>query len=341
MVHGTHDTVNFLCDSPVVKAISFVGSNQAGEYIYDRGTRQGKRVQANLGAKNHATILPDADQDAALNAIVGAAFGAAGQRCMALSTAIFVGDGEGSDRWLEALLVKAGRLTVGSGMDPATDIGPIIDQKAQARIERLIQAGVEDGAQLLLDGRGVKVAGFEQGNFIGPTILSVDLRGSFDADKCASSMCHHDPAKHPLQNRAYLEGNITRFELYFLVPFLQFLIICLVYISLCIHVCVCVFDSCLTLSPTLPTPPASLPAEIFGPVLLCVKVSTLSDAIAFTNASMYGNGCAIFTSSGAAARKFQYEIDVGQVGINVPIPVPLPFFSFTGRRWLQSRRYRS
>lgn len=208
VVHGTHDTVNFLCDSPVIKAISFVGSNQAGEYIYERGTKQGKRVQANLGAKNHATILPDADQGAALNAIVGAAFGAAGQRCMALSTAIFVGDGEGSELWLEALVEKARHLRVGSGMDPSTDIGPIIDKKAQARIEGLIQAGVDDGAQLVLDGRGVVVPGFEQGNFIGPTILSVDLRGSFDASQCVSAMCHHDPAKHPLQNRAYLEGEI-------------------------------------------------------------------------------------------------------------------------------------
>lgn len=252
VVHGAHDTVNFLCDAPAVKAISFVGGNAAGEYIFARGTANGKRVQANLGAKNHATIMPDADKEATLNALVGAAFGAAGQRCMALSTVIFVGE---TVKWIPELVEKAKVLKVGSGMDADTDVGPVISPEAKERIERLIQAGIDDGAQCLLDGRGTTVKGYEKGNFVGPTIL-------------------HGVDKN---NLAYTE-------------------------------------------------------EIFGPVLVTLGVDTLEDAIAFTNSSPYGNGCAIFTQSGAAARKYQHEVDVGQVGINVPIPVPLPMFSFTGSR---------
>lgn len=252
VVHGGVDTVNFLCDAPSVRAISFVGGNQAGEHIFDRGTKQGKRVQANLGAKNHATVLPDADKDATINAIIGAAFGAAGQRCMALSTVIFVGE---SKNWIPEIVEKARKLKCGPGLDASTEVGPLISKESKARVEQLIQQGVEDGAKLLLDGRGVKVPNHEKGNFVGPSIL------------------HGVDAK----NRAYTE-------------------------------------------------------EIFGPVLVSLEVDTLEEAIEFTNNSKYGNGCAIFTTSGANARKFQHEIDVGQVGINVPIPVPLPFFSFTGSR---------
>jgi malonate-semialdehyde dehydrogenase (acetylating)/methylmalonate-semialdehyde dehydrogenase len=209
-------------------------------------------VQANLGAKNHATIMPDADKEATINAIVGAAFGAAGQRCMALSTVIFVGE---TVNWLPEIVEKARALRVGSGMDDTTDVGPVITPESKARVESLIQAGVDDGAELLLDGRGVKPKGYESGNFVGPTVLhGVD----------------HN-------NRAYKE-------------------------------------------------------EIFGPVLVTLAVDSLEDAIEFTNSNPYGNGCAIFTSSGSTARKYQHEIDVGQVGINVPIPVPLPMFSFTGSR---------
>jgi malonate-semialdehyde dehydrogenase (acetylating)/methylmalonate-semialdehyde dehydrogenase len=252
VVHGAHDTVNFLCDAPSVRAISFVGGNAAGEYIFDRGTKHGKRVQSNLGAKNHATIMPDADREATVNALVGAAFGAAGQRCMALSTVIFVGE---TKEWIHDIVAKAKGLKVGSGMDVHTDVGPLISRESKHRVETLIQQGVDDGAKLLLDGRGVKVDGYHNGNFVGPTVLmGVDAK-----------------------NRAYTE-------------------------------------------------------EIFGPVLVCLAVNTLDEAIEFTNRSKYGNGCAIFTSSGAVARKYQHEIDVGQVGINVPIPVPLPMFSFTGSR---------
>jgi len=251
IVHGDHDTVNFLCDAPSVRAISFVGGNAAGEYIHARGTGNGKRVQANLGAKNHATIMPDADRENTVNQMVGAAFGAAGQRCMALSTAIFVGEAQ---EWIGDIAEKAKLLKVGSGMDPNTDVGPMITKAALQRAHDLIEQGVQQGAEVLLDGRGVVVPGFEQGNFLGPTVINVDTK-----------------------NATYLN-------------------------------------------------------EIFGPVLVCLKADTMEEAIAITNANPYGNGCCVFTSSGAIARKYQHEIDVGQVGINVPIPVPLPFFSFTGSR---------
>lgn len=252
VIHGSTEAVNFLCDEPVIKAISFVGSNPAGEYIHDRGTKNGKRVQSNLGAKNHATILPDADKDATLNALCGAAFGAAGQRCMALSAVVFVGE---TKEWIPELKERAERLKVGPGLDPTSDLGPLISRESKARVERLIQSGVDQGANLLLDGRNPTVEGYPNGNFVGPTILT-DVTPDMD--------CYKE--------------------------------------------------------------------EIFGPVMICLTAETLDDAIALTNNNPYGNGCAIFTSSGAAARKFQYEIDVGQVGINLPIPVPLPMFSFTGSR---------
>jgi malonate-semialdehyde dehydrogenase (acetylating) / methylmalonate-semialdehyde dehydrogenase len=229
-----------------------LGGNTAGHYIFDRGTKNGKRVQANLGAKNHATILPDADKEATINAIIGAAFGAAGQRCMALSCVVFVGD---SINWLPEIVERAKALRVGPGLEKTTDVGPLISPEAKARAERLIEEGIADGGVCLLDGRGVSVPGFEKGNFLGPTVL----------------------ANMSPTNRAYTE-------------------------------------------------------EIFAPVLVTFHVNTLEEAIALTNSNPYGNGCAIFTQSGAAARKFQHEIDVGQVGINVPIPVPLPMFSFTGSR---------
>eukprot|EP01038_Epipyxis_sp_PR26KG_P009124 gene9124-12307_t len=252
VIHGAIDTVNFLCDAPKVRAISFVGGNQAGEYIFDRGTKNGKRVQSNLGAKNHAVIMPDADKEATINALVSAGFGAAGQRCMALSTVIFVGE---TKEWIHDIVKKAKNLKVGYGLDPTTDVGPLITSESKKRVEDLIQAGVDDGAELLLDGRNVIVNGYEKGNFVGPSIL-------FGVTN---------------KNRAYTE-------------------------------------------------------EIFGPVLVCLGLNTLEESIEFINASKYGNGCAIFTQSGPVARKFQHEIDVGQVGINVPIPVPLPLFSFTGSR---------
>ena len=169
IVHGGVDTVNFLCDDPNVKAISFVGSDRAGKHIYMRGSANGKRVQANLGAKNHGIILPDANKNHTLNQLAGAAFGAAGQRCMALSTVLLVGKAK---EWLPELVERARSLRTGSGMDPGSDLGPMISPEALKRAERLIQSGVDQGAKLLLDGRGYKPKGFEKGYFLAPTILS-------------------------------------------------------------------------------------------------------------------------------------------------------------------------
>ncbi|GAA5810687.1 hypothetical protein MFLAVUS_004113 [Mucor flavus] len=252
VVHGAVDCVNFICDEPEIKAISFVGSDRAGEHIYTRGNANGKRVQANLGAKNHAVLLPDANKQSALNAIAGAAFGAAGQRCMALSTLVCVGE---TKEWLPELAQRARELKVGFGMDPETDVGPVITVQSKERIERLIQSGKDEGANLILDGRGVVVKGYEKGNFVGPSLLT-DVKTDME--------CYRE--------------------------------------------------------------------EIFGPVLVCLNVDTLDDAIDLINKNRYGNGTAVFTNSGPSARKFEHEIDVGQVGINVPIPVPVPPFSFTGSR---------
>mmetsp|Transcript_1276 Transcript_1276/g.2754 ORF Transcript_1276/g.2754 Transcript_1276/m.2754 type:complete len:554 (-) Transcript_1276:595-2256(-) len=252
VVHGTHDVVNMILDHPDIKAISFVGSDKAGRYIYARGCANGKRVQSNLGAKNHAVIMPDADVDSTVKALTGAAFGAAGQRCMAISAAVFVG---GIQRWKQPLLEHARSLKVNAGIEADADVGPLISVEAQQRCERLVHSAIDQGAHCLLDGRGVKVPGYERGNFVGPTILS---------------------------------GVKPHMECY--------------------------------------------QEEIFGPVLSCLEVDSLDEALSIVNGNEHGNGTAIFTRSGAAARRFQHEVEVGMVGINVPIPVPLPFFSFTGWR---------
>lgn len=252
IVHGTNDTVNAICDDDDIRAVSFVGSNIAGMHIYARASAKGKRVQSNMGAKNHAIVMPDANVDATLNAIVAAGFGAAGQRCMALSTVVFVG---GLKSWENKLVECAKALKVNAGTEPDADLGPVISKQAKERVHRLIQSGVESGARLVLDGRNIVVPGYEHGNFIGPTILS---------DITADMECYKE--------------------------------------------------------------------EIFGPVLLCMEADSFDEAINIVNRNKYGNGASIFTTSGAAARKFQTEIEAGQVGINVPIPVPLPFFSFTGSK---------
>lgn len=168
IAHGGPDTVNALCDDPRIKAISFVGSDAAGKHIYDRAGANGKRVQANLGAKNHAILMPDANKDHALNAIAGAAFGAAGQRCMALSTLITVG---ASQEWLPELLERAKTLKVGNGFEQGTDLGPVISPAALQKIESLIGSCQEEGGEIVLDGRGIKVDGYPDGNWVGPTIL--------------------------------------------------------------------------------------------------------------------------------------------------------------------------
>lgn len=252
VVHGGEDVVNAICDHADIRAVSFVGSTKVGTHVYQRSSLAGKRVQCMMGAKNHAVVLADANKEQTLNAMAGAAFGAAGQRCMAASTAVLVGEAR---HWIGDLVAKAKTLKVNAGTEPGTDVGPVISCAARERVEALIASGVEQGAKLELDGRKPSVPGYEQGNFIGPTVFSGVKPGM----------------------RIYDE-------------------------------------------------------EIFGPVLVILEADTLDDAIALVNANPNGNGTAIFTQSGAAARKFQEEIDVGQVGINLPIPVPVPLFSFTGSR---------
>lgn len=168
IIHGATDSVNFICDHPDIKAISFVGSDQAGKHIYERGCKNGKRVQSNMGAKNHGVVMADANKNATLNQLAGAAFGAAGQRCMALSTAIFVGKAR---EWIPDLVERAAALKVGPGHAAGVDLGPVISPQSKQRIHDLIQSGVDEGAKIVLDGRDIKVEGFEKGNFVGPTIL--------------------------------------------------------------------------------------------------------------------------------------------------------------------------
>ncbi|MCI9877219.1 CoA-acylating methylmalonate-semialdehyde dehydrogenase [Pseudomonas atacamensis] len=252
VVHGGKDVVDGLCTHKDIKAVSFVGSTAVGTHVYDLAGKHGKRVQSMMGAKNHAVVLPDANREQALNALVGAGFGAAGQRCMATSVVVLVG---AAKKWLPDLKALAQKLKVNAGSEPGTDVGPVISKKAKARILELIESGIKEGAKLELDGRDISVPGYEQGNFVGPTLFS---------------------------------GVTTDMQIY--------------------------------------------TQEIFGPVLVVLEVDTLDQAIALVNANPFGNGTGLFTQSGAAARKFQTEIDVGQVGINIPIPVPVPFFSFTGSR---------
>ncbi|WP_126227698.1 CoA-acylating methylmalonate-semialdehyde dehydrogenase [Burkholderia ambifaria] len=252
VVHGGKEVVDALCTHEMVKAISFVGSTAVGTHVYRLGSENGKRVQSMMGAKNHAVVLPDANREQTLNALAGAGFGAAGQRCMATSVVVLVG---AAQQWVHDLVEKAKTLKVNAGNEQGTDIGPVVSRAAKARILGLVEAGVQEGATLALDGRDVRVKGYEEGNFIGPTVFT----------------------------------NVTTdMEIY--------------------------------------------RTEIFGPVLLVMTAATLDDAIALVNANPFGNGVGLFTQSGAAARKFQSEIDVGQVGINIPIPVPVPYFSFTGSR---------
>jgi len=252
VVHGAEDIVNGLCDHPDIKAISFVGSTRVGTHVYNRATLAGKRAQCMMGAKNHVVVLPDAPKEQTLNALVGAGFGAAGQRCMASSVVVLVGEAR---EWINEMAERATTLKVGAGHEKGVEIGPVISCAALSRIEGLIASGIEDGARLVLDGRKPAVAGYEGGNFVGPTLFAGVKPGMRIYDQ-----------------------------------------------------------------------------EIFGPVLCVVEVDTLDDAIALINANPNGNGTGLFTRSGAAARHFQEEIDVGQVGINVPIPVPVPLFSFTGSR---------
>lgn len=250
VVHGTKAQVDVLLSDPSIKAISFVGSVPVGQYIYKTGTDNLKRVQAFAGAKNHLVVMPDANKQQVINNIVGSSVGAAGQRCMAASVAVFVGEAK---EWLPDVKEALTKVSPGHYSKDSSGYGPQINPNAKARILSLIEQGKAQGANCVLDGSNVEVDGYPDGNWVGPTMFT-----DVSTDNCV-----------------YTE-------------------------------------------------------EIFGPVLVTTSVDTLDDAIALVNDNPYGNGVSIFTASGHAGRKFQHEIEVGQVGINIPIPVPLPFFSFTG-----------
>jgi malonate-semialdehyde dehydrogenase (acetylating)/methylmalonate-semialdehyde dehydrogenase len=252
IIHGGKRAVDALCTHPDIAAVSFVGSTAVGTHVYNLASHHGKRVQCMMGAKNHAVVMPDANKEQSLNSLVGATFGAAGQRCMATSVTVLVGEAR---KWIPDIVAKAKTLKVNAGVEKGADLGPVVSKNAKQRILGLLEDGIKEGAKLELDGRSIKVPGYEKGNFIGPTIFS---------------------------------GVTPGMKIY--------------------------------------------TTEIFGPVMVIVSVDTLDEAISLINSNPFGNGTGIFTQSGAVARKFQNEIDVGQVGINVPIPVPVPVFSFTGSR---------
>jgi malonate-semialdehyde dehydrogenase (acetylating) / methylmalonate-semialdehyde dehydrogenase len=251
VVQGGKEVVDALLDNPGVAAVSFVGSTPIARYVHERGTAAGKRIQALGGAKNHAVVLPDADVDYASDHLVAAAFGSAGERCMAISAAVTVGDA--GDALVDAVSAKASAMKVGPGRDPSSEMGPIVTREARDRIAGYIGSGEQQGARLAVDGRGLVVPGHEEGFFIGPSVLD-----------------HVTPSMD-----AYRD-------------------------------------------------------EIFGPVLSVVRADTVDEAIALINANPYGNGTAIFTSSGEAARRFKRGVTVGMIGVNVPIPVPMAYYSFGG-----------
>ena len=252
VVHGDKVAVDAILDHPGISAVSFVGSTPIARYIYERGTSSGKRVQALGGAKNHAIVMPDADMDSAADALVSAAYGSTGQRCMAISTAVAVGSKAG-DALIDKVLERAGRLRTGPGLDPSSDMGPLVTGAARDKVSGLIETGVNEGAKLVLDGRDVRVDGHDEGFYVGPTLFD-EVRPHMEIYK----------------------------------------------------------------------------QEIFGPVLIVLRVADIDEAIGMINDNPYGNGTAIFTANGAAARKFQNEVQVGMIGVNIPIPVPMAFYSFGG-----------
>jgi malonate-semialdehyde dehydrogenase (acetylating)/methylmalonate-semialdehyde dehydrogenase len=251
VVHGDKEVVDAILHHPGIAAVSFVGSTPIARYIHEEASRTGKRVQALGGAKNHAIVLPDADLDFAAQHLTAAAFGSAGERCMAISAAVAVG-GAG-DALMDLVQRKAAEVVVGPGRDPRSEMGPVVTAASKERIEHLIGTGEEQGAKIVVDGRGLSVAGHENGYFVGPTVID-QVRPSMDV---------------------YTE-------------------------------------------------------EIFGPVLSVVRADDVDSAIDLINSNPYGNGTAIFTSSGEAARRFQRGVHVGMIGINVPIPVPMAYYSFGG-----------
>ena len=255
LVNGGKETVDAILDHPAIRAISFVGSTAVAKYIYSQGAANGKRVQAQGGAKNPVIILPDADMDMTARITADSAFGCAGQRCLAASIAITVG--EARHTYSEAIADAAASRVMGYGLDEAVQLGPVINVPSKQRIEGLIQMGADEGATVLVDGRSASVSGYENGNFVRPTILT-DV----------------PPA-----------GELAK-------------------------------------------------TEIFGPVLSLMHVNTIDDAIQLVNSGQYGNMACLFTNSGAAARKFRYEADAGNIGINIGVAAPMAFFPFSG--WKES-----
>ncbi|KKJ78543.1 methylmalonate-semialdehyde dehydrogenase [Kiloniella litopenaei] len=256
VVHGDKEAVDTLLDHPDVKAISFVGSTPIAEYVYSRGTAKGKRVQALGGAKNHMIIMPDADMDKAADALMGAGYGSAGERCMAISVAVPVGD-ETADKLVEILKPRVESMRIGPSTDADADMGPVITKAHQEKVLGYIDQGVAQGADLVVDGRDFKLQGYEEGYFVGGTLF----------DRVTDDMT------------IYKE-------------------------------------------------------EIFGPVLSVLRAKDYDHAVDLINKHEYGNGTAIFTRDGDAARSFADDIEVGMVGVNVPIPVPVAYHSFGG--WKRS-----
>jgi malonate-semialdehyde dehydrogenase (acetylating) / methylmalonate-semialdehyde dehydrogenase len=256
VVHGDKTVVDAILDHPHIKAVSFVGSSDIAQYVYGRGASAGKRMQCMGGAKNHGIVMPDADMDQAVNDILGAAYGSAGERCMALPVVCPVGE-KTAEILREKLVEAIGKLKVGVSTDASADYGPVVSAQHKARIETYIQMAVNEGAELVVDGRGLRLQGHEEGYFLGPTLLD-----------------HVNPTMTSYQD------------------------------------------------------------EIFGPVLQILRAKTLEEAITYPSLHQYGNGVAIFTRDGAAAREYAHTVEVGMVGINVPIPVPVAYHSFGG--WKRS-----
>lgn len=255
LVNGAKETVDAILDHPAVRAISFVGSTATAKYIYQRSAANGKRVQAQGGAKNPVVIMPDADMEAAVRIVADSGYGCAGQRCLATSLVFTIG--QAKESFTEALAEAARARVTGYGLEPGVQMGPVINQASKERIEGLILKAIDDGAKVVVDGRGAVIPRFEKGFFVRPTVLD----------------------GLPLQSQ------VAR-------------------------------------------------TEIFGPVLATVNFDTLDEAIAAINSAQYGNQASIFTSSGSSARKFRYEAEVGNAGINIGIAAPMAYFPFSG--WKES-----
>jgi malonate-semialdehyde dehydrogenase (acetylating)/methylmalonate-semialdehyde dehydrogenase len=255
LVNGGRTVVDALCDHPLVRAISFVGSTPVAKHVYVRSATSGKRMQCQGGAKNHVIVLPDADMDLAKQIISDSAFGCAGQRCLAVSVAVTIGEAQKTFR--DAIAQAASSIRVGNGLDAGIQMGPVITHESKQRIESLISTGVGEGAKPIVDGRNTKISNYEAGNFLTPTVL--------DGLSSSSQLAH---------------------------------------------------------------------TEIFGPVLSLVHADSMDEAMEFLRRSPYGNQASLFTTSGAAARRFRYEAPAGNIGINIGVAAPMAYFPFSG--WKES-----